>query len=119
MPQLRNFAGGASMVFALAAMLPLAGCVDYPPVTYAAMTPPSVDHSFFAAAGAMRDQGVTVGVLDRAAGTIIGHLDGATITAIVLQQPDGSVHVRFEATQEPDPTVLQRITESYDFRMGR
>jgi hypothetical protein len=117
-PRLRYFARGASMVFALAAVLTLAGCY-YPPGTYVATAPASVDRSFYAAADAMRDQGVTIGVQDRAGGTIIGQLGGATVTATVLQQPDGSVQVRFNATNASDPTLLQRVSQSYDYRMGR
>jgi len=35
------------------------------------------------------------------------------------QQPDGSVVVRFNSSDARDPTLLQRISQSYDRRMGR
>ncbi len=104
-----------------AAMLALSGCAYYgpPPGYYPAATPASFDRSFSAAAGAMRDQGVAVNVEDRASGNVVGRIDGGTVTASVRQQADGSVRVQFDSQGARDPALLDRISQSYDRRMGR
>jgi hypothetical protein len=102
-------------------MLALAGCAYYvaPAGTVVPATPASFDRSFSAAAAAMRDQGLAVSVEDRASGTIVGKLDGGTVTAAVRQQADGSVRVQFDATGARDPALIERVSRSYDRRMGR
>nr|WP_087733191.1 hypothetical protein [Paraburkholderia piptadeniae] len=101
-------------------LLPLAGCPYYavPPGTVIT-TPASFDRSFAAASGAMRDEGLSITVQDPASGTIAGGLDGATVTASVRQQADGSVVVQFNSRDARDPSLLDRISRSYDRRMGR
>ncbi|WP_246089255.1 hypothetical protein [Paraburkholderia guartelaensis] len=110
------------LVFAgvCACLLPMAGCPYYaaPPGTVV-MTPASYDRSFAAAAGAMRDEGLTITVQDPGTGTIAGTLDGATVTANVHQQSDGSVVVQFNTADARDPTLIHRVVSSYDRRMGR
>ena len=81
--------------------------------------PASFDRSFAAASGAMRDQGLTVTSEDRNTGTIVGKLEGGTVTASVRQQADGSVRVQFDASGMRDPGVIDRVSRSYDRRMGR
>src|SRR5690349_10789992 len=100
-------------------LLPLAGCPYYaaPPGTVV-MTPASYDRSFAAASGAMHDEGVTVTVQDPGSGNVVGTLDGSTVTASVRQQADGSVVVQFNSRDARDPTLLDRISRSYDRRMG-
>ena len=101
-----------------AAVLALSGCYYVPPA-YPVQVPASFDRSFAAASGAMRDQGLAVNVEDRGSGTIVGTLGGATVTASVRQQADGSVRVQFDANGPRDPALIDRISRSYDGRMGR
>ncbi|MEX3935354.1 hypothetical protein AB4Y32_26760 [Paraburkholderia phymatum] len=104
----------------LGSLLPLTGCPYYaaPPGTVIT-TPASFDRSFAAASGAMRDEGLSITVQDPASGTIVGGLDGATVTSSVRQQADGSVVVQFNSKDARDPSLLDRISRSYDRRMGR
>lgn len=103
-----------------AGLLPLAGCPYYaPPPATVVMTPASFDRSFSAAAGAMRDEGVAITVQDPGTGAIAGTVGGSTVTANVRQQSDGSVIVRFNSGDARDPSLLERISRSYDRRMGR
>jgi hypothetical protein len=83
------------------------------------MTPASFDRSFAAAAGAMHDEGLTITVQDAGSGTIVGGLDGSTVTATVRRQADGSVVVQFNSGDARDPALLGRISSRYDRRMGR
>ena len=100
----------------------LASCTYYvppPTTTVVPGAPASFDRSFAAASGAMRDQGLTVTSEDRNSGTIIGKLEGGTVTANVRQQADGSVRVQFDASGMRDQSVISRVSSSYDRRMGR
>ena len=83
------------------------------------MTPASYDRSFAAAAGAMRDEGLALTVQDPASGSIVGSSGSGTVTASVRQQADGSVEVRFNSSDARDPSLIQRVSRSYDRRMGR
>ena len=86
----------------------------------AGSAPPSnFDRTFTAAATAMRDQGLAISVEDRARGTVVGTYDGGTVTANVRPQSDGSVRAQFDALNVRDPGLLQRISDSYDRRLGR
>jgi hypothetical protein len=103
-----------------ALLLPLAGCPYYAvPAGTVVTTPASFDRSFSAAAGAMRDEGLAISVQDPASGTVVGGLNGSTVTASVRQQADGSVVVQFNSPDPRDPTLLDRISRGYDRRMGR
>nr|WP_224011339.1 hypothetical protein [Paraburkholderia tropica] len=104
-----------------AGLLSLAGCPYYyaPPPGTVVMQPASFDRSFSAAAGAMRDEGLTMTVQDPGTGAIAGTIDGSTVTANVRQQGDGSVIVQFNSADARDPSLLGRISRSYDRRMGR
>lgn len=95
----------------------VSGCTyyGYPPPG----TPANYDRSFSAAVDAMYDQGVTVNTQDRASGTIVGQRGGNTVSAYVRQQGDGSVRVQFNANDPRDPGLLERVSQSYDRRMGR
>lgn len=99
----------------------LAGCPYYavPPGAVVTSTPASFDRSFSAASGAMHDEGLAITVQDPATGSVVGTLDGSTVTASVRQQADGSVVVQFNSTNARDPTLLERISRGYDRRMGR
>ena len=100
----------------------LSGCAYYVPApgtTVVTGAPPSFDRSFDAAAGAIRDQGLTISAEDRSAGRVVGKLGNGTVTAHVRQQADGSVRVQFDAAGMQDPTVIDRVSRGYDRRMGR
>lgn len=101
-------------------LLPLAGCPYYAvPAGTVITTPASFDRSFAAASGAMRDEGLSITVQAPASGTIVGGLDGGVVTASVRQQADGSVVVQFDSKNARDPALLDRVSRSYDRRMGR
>lgn len=106
---------------AAAIVLALSGCTYYVPApgTVVPGAPASFDRSFSAAAGAMRDQGLSISVEDRSSGTIVGKVESGTVTANVRQQADGSVRVQFDASGVRDPALIDRISRSYDARMGR
>lgn len=110
------------ITFALAlcsGLLALGGCVYYPPAGYAAPVPASFDRSFSAASSAMRDQGLSIRSEDRANGVIVGTQGGASVTANIRQQADGSVRVQFDANGPRDPSLIDRVSRSYDIYMGR
>jgi hypothetical protein len=67
----------------------------------------------------MRDQGLSISVEDRSSGTIVGKIESGTVTATVRQQADGSVRVQFDASGLRDPGLIDRVSRSYDARMGR
>jgi hypothetical protein len=99
--------------------LPLAGCVVYEPAPY--QQPSSFDRSWNAALGALQDQGVTVRAQDRANGVITGARGAVNVTANVRTQADGRVRVEFSTTggAAAEPGLVERISASYDARMGR
>ena len=107
--------------FAAVIALALSGCTYYVPApgTVVPGAPASFDRSFSAAAGAMRDQGLAITVEDRSSGTIIGKVEGGTVSASVRQQADGSVRVQFDANGVRDPALIDRVSRGYDARMGR
>lgn len=114
----------AVMAGAIAAAVALAasGCTYYvpaPTTTVVPGAPASFDRSFSAASGAMRDQGLTISSEDRNSGTIVGRIEGGTLTANVRQQADGSVRVQFDASGVRDAGLIDRVSRSYDRRMGR
>jgi hypothetical protein len=58
---------------------------------------------------------------DRSSGTIRGRRGGIDVTANLRTQADGSVRVEFStagATAQ-DPQLINRVSRSYDVRMGR
>ncbi|MBP0630341.1 hypothetical protein J8I34_31665 [Cupriavidus sp. AcVe19-6a] len=107
-----------SLALSFAAVLALPGCTYYgypaPPGA-----PASFDRSFYAAADAMRDQGLVITTQEPSSGTLVGSRDGDTVMASVRQQGDGSVRVEFNAPNPRDPGLLERVSRSYDRRMGR
>jgi hypothetical protein len=99
------------------------GCNYYQtaPGTYASTPVSRFDRSWSAAVGALQDQGVRITTEDRSAGIVRGARDGIDVTADIRTQADGSVRVEFNtagATQR-DPALIDRITQSYNRRMGR
>jgi hypothetical protein len=114
---LRRVVAGAGL--ATAALL--GGCVVYEPVPAGYSRPASFDRSFNAAVGAMREQGVTVTQEDRGAGIVRGARGSINVTAQVRPQSDGSMRVQFDTSGATgsDPTLIDRITRSYNAQMGR
>jgi hypothetical protein len=105
---------------ACGSLVALSACTYYsPPAGTVVMAPASYDRSFAAAAGAMRDEGLAITVQDPANGMVVGNAGSSVVSASVRQQADGSVEVRFDSSDARDPTLLQRISRSYDRRMGR
>lgn len=102
----------------------LAACTVYQtaPGVYEPYPPPtSFERSWNAMAGAFGDNGVQVLSEDRAAGVLRGRRGGIDLTGLVRTQADGSVRVEFNtsgATQQ-DPQLIDRVSRSYDRRMGR
>jgi hypothetical protein len=81
----------------------------------------SYNRTFEAATGAMADQKMTFGVIDRRHGQAVATLKGDTITATLQEQLDGTVRVTFSA-QGPahgDPELLKRVIASYNTRMSK
>ena len=92
------------------------------PGTYT--TTPTVskfDRSWSAAIGAFSDQSVRITSQDRAAGIIKGTRNGINVTGDIRQQADGKVRVQFDTSgaTSQDLGLIERITRSYNGRMGR
>ena len=94
----------------------LAGCVVYEPVPVQQSAQSRYDQSWNAATGAMADQGVSITTQDRGAGVIRGARGSANVQASVRTLANGSVEVRITSS---DSNLANRISESYDRRMGR
>jgi hypothetical protein len=119
---LRSRAARAATALALAAGA-VAGCTVYQtaPGVYSPYPATSFDRSWSAAVGALEDQGVRITAQDRAAGVVRGTRDGIDVVANVRIQADGSVRVEFNTSGATarDPTLIDRISRAYDYRMGR
>ena len=106
---------------AIAVFLMLGGCVAYEPVLVSSpqTTQQRFDRAWSAASGAMYDQGMSITAQDRAAGVIRGERGGVTITATLFTQADGSIQVKFSTSgNSADPSLIERVSSSYDRRMG-
>lgn len=99
----------------------LGGCYYYEPMVTGPSVQQRYDRSWFAALGAMSDQGVAIESEDRGAGVIRGQRGGIGIMASLQTLPDGSIQVRFDQSGATgtDPTLIHRVSASYDRRMGR
>lgn len=99
----------------------LGGCVVYEPVPVGYGQATTFDRSWNAAVGAMREQGVTITQEDRGAGIVRGTRGGINVTGSVRPQADGTVRVQFDTSGATgsDPTLIDRITRSYQAFMGR
>lgn len=103
---------------ALSSTLLAAGCVTYAPPP----APPSTfDRAFNAVAGAMADQGVRVTESNAATGVVSGTRGNIVITANVSPRADGSAQIEFrtKGNINEDPGLINRISDSYNARMGR
>lgn len=102
-------------LIAVLALLSLGACVVYEPSVQE-----RYDRSWYAATGAMSDQGVTITSQDRGSGVVRGERGGITIIATLQTMSDGSLQVRFDSKNDrADPGLIQRVSDSYDRRMGR
>lgn len=99
------------------------GCTVYQtaPGVYVPTPPNTFDRSWSSAVGALADEGVQIVNEDRGAGYVRGMRGGITVTALVRTQADGSVRVEFKTSgnTDADPSLNDRITNSYNRRMGR
>ena len=111
------------ILFLLLAGTLFAGCTYYQaaPGAYTTTPPSGFDRSYSAAVGALEDQGVQVTSENRSAGIVRGTKSGINVTANVRTQADGSVRVEFNTSgaTAKDPELINRITQSYNQRMGR
>lgn len=105
----------------LAVLVSLGGCVVYEPVSVGPSPQQRFDRSWSAAVGAMVDQGVTIVAQDGGTGVIRGARGGIQVVATLSTLPDGSIQVRFDQSGDTaaDPGLINRVSSSYDRRMGR
>jgi hypothetical protein len=92
------------------------------PVGYVAVsTPASFDRSYTAAANAMLDEGLNITQQDRSTGMVVGRpaSGGGNVTARISSNADGSVRVQFDGTGLADGGLVDRVSRSYEARMGR
>ena len=112
-----------SRLIIVCVLLSLDGCVVYQPVPGSpqATLQQRFDRSWDAAAGAMADQGLTIASQDRGTGVLRGEQGGIAITAEVETLADGRIQVKFSSAgaSRADPGLVQRVSDSYDRRMGR
>jgi hypothetical protein len=104
----------------LGATVLIAGCAAaYPVNPYT--PPPTYYRAWDAVAAAMREQGVGVSFENRDAGTMQGSRGGINVTATVRIQDDGRARVQFDTSGDiaSDPTLIDRLTRSYNANMGR
>jgi hypothetical protein len=113
------------LLVVVAVILPLGACVVYEPIPVVASPQMTVqqrfDRAWAAAGGAMYDQGLTITAQDRGSGVIRGERGGITITATLETLADGSVQVKFNSREATttDPGLINRVSDSYDRRIGR
>jgi hypothetical protein len=102
--------------------LGLQGCTYYQtaPGGYAPV-PSAFERSWSSAVGALEDEGVRVTTMDRDVGRASGTRGTIGVTATVRTQADASVRVEFSTSGDTasDPTLIDRITQRYNMRMGR
>jgi hypothetical protein len=118
----RSFRTGGALVLSLGIALALPGCTYYvAPGAYSPYPAPTYERAWSAALGALEDQGVQIVNVDRAAGSIRGMRGGINVTALVRSQSDASVQIEFKTSgnTDADPTLIDRVTRSYNARMGR
>ena len=111
------------IIISLIALL-LTGCPYYypAPAPYTATNPTSkFDQSWSAVSGAFSDQGIRLTTQNRNLGIVQGTINGIEVTGKIQTQANGSVRVQFDTSGviKNDPTLIQRITQSYNRRMGR
>lgn len=108
-----------ALAIALLAIVPAACYVT--PYPYGYTVPANYDRSYDAVMGAMADNGLSIILDDRGAGRAVGRRGGMDVNGAVLRQGDGSVRVEFTTSgaTAQDPQLIDRVTRSYNARMGR
>ncbi|MDX2455128.1 hypothetical protein [Desulfosarcina sp.] len=105
------------------AMILITGCTYYEtsPGVYATTPLSKFERSYAAAVGALEDQGVHITSENRSAGVVRGNRNEIDVSANLRTQADGSVRVAFNTSgaTAKDPDLINRITQSYNRRMGR
>ena len=99
------------------ASVALSSCVYYPAGPVAVPGPSKFDQSWAAATSAIMDEGLTITAQDRATGVIRGERGDNAVTATLEQLADGRVQVKLNT--RGDPGLLERVSNSYERRMGR
>ena len=96
--------------------LGLAGCVVYEPAPVDPMARP-----WQAAMGAIQDAGLALVTADQATGTVRGTKGSVEGIISVRMRNDGRVGVEITARDPEgrDPGLTRRLTDAYNFRMGR
>jgi len=79
------------------------------------------DQSWAAVNGALYDQGLLITSQNRSTGVVLANSPDINVTATVRTQADGSVRVQFDTKGDiqKDPMLIERVTRSYNARMGR
>ncbi|RLA09139.1 MAG: hypothetical protein DRQ60_06135 [Gammaproteobacteria bacterium] len=79
------------------------------------------DQSWAAVSGALYDQGLLITSQNRSTGVVLANSPDIDVTATVFTQADGSVRVQFNTKGDinKDPMLIERVTRSYNARMGR
>jgi len=96
----------------------MTACTYYqatPGGTYSTLS--KFDRSWSAAVGALADQDVRITTQDRGAGIIQGNYNGTEVTGDIRTQANGSIRVQFNTSGNAN--IIDRITRSYNDRMGR
>ncbi len=103
----------------LAAGLAVSGCVAYTPAP--PPQPSATERAYSAMLGAMSDQGVKLNDANPSTGVISGTRGNITVMATVTPRADGSAQVEFKTRGNinEDPNLINRISDSYNARMGR
>ena len=101
----------------------IGACTVYQPApaVYAPAQPSAFERSWNAALGSFEDQGVAISSADRSTGMIRGRRGDIELTANLRTQADGSVRVQFNTAgaMTQDPELINRVSRSFDVRMGR
>jgi hypothetical protein len=111
------------VIAAAVCALMLSSCTVYhpAPVLYAPASPSAYERSWNATLGAFQDQGVAISSADRSTGIVRGRRGETEIIANLSTQSDGSVRVQFNTrgANAQDPHLIDRVSQSFDARMGR
>jgi hypothetical protein len=96
--------------------LGLAGCATYEAVPVDPMRAP-----WQSAIGAIGDAGLQLVTADQATGTVRGTRGSVEGIIAVRMRGDGRVGVEISSRDpdKQDPTLVQRLTDAYNRRMGR
>lgn len=102
--------------------LTLSACTYYQtaPGVYSSVAVPSVskfEQAWSASIGAFSDQNIHITLEDRNAGVIQGYYNNTDVSGNITHQANGDVRVQFDTSN--DPALINRITQSYNRRMGR